>query len=188
MQKFILSFLILLISNYVFASSKNSSSNGYLLKDANFSIYEGTVTKINPKTRELSLKSVDGEVVYKAPHEMKNFPQVQIGDEIKVTFEVSVHVEKLPNGSQIRTKTLDTSNTSAPVGAKPAQTMTRKTSIEAPVIGKNEVEKYVVIKNLNDEEEKIHINQMSFLKHIKVGDALKISYFDKMKSIVSSKN
>ncbi len=169
------------------AYAKQPSGNGILLNQGNFSIYEGSVIEINPQARELTLKSIDGLTVFKAPQDMKNFDQIQIKDEVKVTLEVSVTIEKLPKSSSIRSKTLDTSQTINPDTAKPGKVISRKMSIESQILSKNREERYVVIKNLNDEDEKIQITRSSFFKQLKVGDTIKVSYDDRMKAIVSSR-
>jgi hypothetical protein len=167
-------------------SAKSTVGSGLLLKQGNFSVYEGSVIEIKPQSRELILKSVDGMTTFKAPVEMKNFDQVQIRDDVKVTLEVSVTIEKLAKNSSIRTKTLDTAQTVNPDTEKPGKVISRKTSIESQILSKNREERYVVIKNLNDEEEKIQIAKSKFFNQLKVGDSIKVSYFDQMKAIVSS--
>ncbi|SMC51857.1 hypothetical protein [Polynucleobacter kasalickyi] len=169
------------------AYAKQPSGNGILLNQGNFSIYEGSVIEINPQARELTLKSIDGLTVFKAPQDMKNFDRIQIKDEVKVTLEVSVTIEKLPKSSSIRSKTLDTSQTINPDTAKPGKVISRKMSIESQILSKNREERYVVIKNLNYEDEKIQITRSSFFKQLKVGDTIKVSYDDRMKAIVSSR-
>lgn len=194
MQNGLIKSLILLLTialvanNHSYAANKTLLGKGIVLTQGEFSIYEGTVSKINNKNRELTLTSSDGQTVYKAPPEMKNFQQVQIGDQVKVSLEIFVTIEKLSKTSAVLTKTLDTSQSSNLESAKPEKTMTRKIAIESQIISKNTEEHYVVIKNTNDEEEKIQVNKASFLRKLNVGDTIKITYSDQMKALVSSSN
>jgi hypothetical protein len=194
MQNRLIKSLILLLTialvanNHSYAANKTLLGKGIVLTQGEFSIYEGTVSKINNKNRELTLTSSDGQTVYKAPPEMKNFQQVQIGDQVKVSLEIFVTIEKLSKTSAVLTKTLDTSQSSNLESAKPEKTMTRKITIESQIISKNSEEHYVVIKNTNDEEEKIQVNKASFLRKLNVGDTIKITYSDQMKALVSSSN
>jgi hypothetical protein len=194
MQNRLIKSLILLLTialvanNHSYAANKTLLGKGIVLTQGEFSIYEGTVSKINNKNRELTLTSSDGQTVYKAPPEMKNFQQVQIGDQVKVSLEIFVTIEKLSKTSAVLTKTLDTSQSSNLESAKPEKTMTRKIAIESQIISKNSEEHYVVIKNTNDEEEKIQVNKASFLRKLNVGDTIKITYSDQMKALVSSSN
>jgi len=194
MQNGLIKSLILLLTialvanNHSYAANKTLLGKGIVLTQGEFSIYEGTVSKINNKNRELTLTSSDGQTVYKAPPEMKNFQQVQIGDQVKVSLEIFVTIEKLSKTSAVLTKTLDTSQSSNLESAKPEKTMTRKITIESQIISKNSEEHYVVIKNTNDEEEKIQVNKASFLRKLNVGDTIKITYSDQMKALVSSSN
>jgi hypothetical protein len=194
MQNGLIKSLILLLTialvanNHSYAANKTLLGKGIVLTQGEFSIYEGTVSKINNKNRELTLTSSDGQTVYKAPPEMKNFQQVQIGDQVKVSLEIFVTIEKLSKTSAVLTKTLDTLQSSNLESAKPEKTMTRKIAIESQIISKNTEEHYVVIKNTNDEEEKIQVNKASFLRKLNVGDTIKITYSDQMKALVSSSN
>jgi hypothetical protein len=194
MQNGLIKSLILLLTialvanNHSYAANKTLLGKGIVLTQGEFSIYEGTVSKINNKNRELTLTSSDGQTVYKAPPEMKNFQQVQIGDQVKVSLEIFVTIEKLSKTSAVLTKTLDTSQSSNLESAKPEKTMTRKITIESQIISKSSEEHYVVIKNTNDEEEKIQVNKASFLRKLNVGDTIKITYSDQMKALVSSSN
>jgi len=194
MQNGLIKSLILLLTialvanNHSYAANKTLLGKGIVLTQGEFSIYEGTVSKINNKNRELTLTSSDGQTVYKAPPEMKNFQQVQIGDQVKVSLEIFVTIEKLSKTSAVRTKTLDTSQSSNLESAKPGKTMTRNVTIESQILSKNSEEHYVVIKNTNDEEEKIQVNKASFLRKLNVGDTIKITYSDQMKALVSSSN
>ena len=193
MQNRLIKSLILLLTialvanNHSYAANKTLLGKGIVLTQGEFSIYEGTVSKIN-NNRELTLTSSDGQTVYKAPPEMKNFQQVQIGDQVKVSLEIFVTIEKLSKTSAVLTKTLDTSQSSNLESAKPEKTMTRKIAIESQIISKNTEEHYVVIKNTNGEEEKIQVNKASFLRKLNVGDTIKITYSDQMKALVSSSN
>lgn len=170
-----------------YASSKYPIGSGLVLNQGNFSIYEGSVMEIQQQNRQLKLKSIDGITNFTAPPEMKNFDQIQVGDDVKVSLEISVTIEKLPKSTSIRSKTLDTAQTINPETTKPGKTISRKTSIESQVLSKNRAERFIVIKNLNDEEEKIQIAKSSFLKQLKVGDTIKVTYYDRMNAIVSSR-
>ncbi len=192
MRKNLIKILILLftflqgLTSYSYAVNKSHSGTGVVLSQGNFSIYDGTVSNINANTRELTLISSDGRTVFKAPPELKNFQQVQVGDRVQVSLEIFVTIEKLSKSSAIRSKTLDSSQVSGSESSKPEKTITRKTTIESQILSKNSEEHFVVIKNINDEQEKIQINKASFLRKLKVGDTIKVSYQDQMKAIISS--
>jgi hypothetical protein len=194
MQNHLIKFVILLFSlvlglySHSYAANNPFLGKGIVLTQGEFSIYKGTVSKINNINRELTLTSSDGQTVFIAPPEMKNFQQVQVGDQVKVSLEIFVTIEKLSKTSAVRTKTLDTSQSSNLDSSKPGKTMSRKITIESQIISKNSEEYYVVIKNTNDEEEKIQVNKSSFLRKLNVGDTIKISYSDQIKALVSSSN
>jgi ribosomal protein L19 len=192
MQKNLIKILIFLfcflqgLTSNAFAVNKSLKGTGVVLSQANFSIYEGTVSKININDRELTLISSDGQTIFKAPPDLKNFQQVQVGDKVQVSLDIFVTIEKLSKNSAVRSKTLDSSQTSSSESSKPEKTITRKTTIESQILSKNSEEHFVVIKNINDEQEKIQINKASFLRKLKVGDTIRVSYQDQMKAIISS--
>ena len=194
MQNSLIKSLIILLTfvlagnSHAYAANKPLLGKGVVLKQGEFSIYDGVVSKINTKNRELTLSSPDGQNVFIAPPEMKNFQQVQVGDQVKVTLEIFVTIEKLSKTSAVRSKSLDTSQSSNLESAKPGKTMTRKITIESQILSKNSEEHYVMIKNTNDEEEKIQVNKASFLRQLNVGDTIKISYQDQIKALISSSN
>jgi ribosomal protein L19 len=175
-------------NSHAYAANKPLLGKGVVLTQGEFSIYEGVVSKINTKNRELTLSSPDGQNVFIAPPEMKNFQQVQVGDQVKVSLEIFVTIEKLSKTSAVRSKSLDTSQSSNLESAKPGKTMTRKITIQSQILSKNSEEHYVMIKNTNDEEEKIQVNKASFLRQLNVGDTIKISYQDQIKALISSSN
>jgi len=185
---FLLFTFVLAVNCHSYAANKALLGKGIVLTQGEFSIYEGTVSKINDKNRELTLTSSDGQTIFTAPPEMKNFQQVQVGDQVKVSLEIFVTIEKLSKTSEVRSKTLDTSQSSNLESAKPGKTMTRKLTIESQILSKNSEEHYVVIRNTNDEEETIQVNKASFLRKLNVGDTIKISYSDQIKALVSSSN
>ncbi len=194
MQNSLIKSLIMLLTfvlagnSHAYAANKPLLGKGVVLTQGEFSIYEGVVSKINTKNRELTLSSPDGQNVFIAPPEMKNFQQVQVGDQVKVSLEIFVTIEKLSKTSAVRSKSLDTSQSSNLESAKPGKTMTRKITIQSQILSKNSEEHYVMIKNTNDEEEKIQVNKASFLRQLNVGDTIKISYQDQIKALISSSN
>ena len=55
-----------------------------------------TVTAVNQETREVTLKGADGnELAITVGEEVKNLPQVEVGDQLEVAYYESVNVEVL---------------------------------------------------------------------------------------------
>lgn len=78
-----------------------------------------TVEGVDMSSRILTLRRPDGtkEVVY-APAEVRNLPQVQIGDQVVVTYVASISAAKIGSDA-VPTAVLDEGVMAAPEGGKP---------------------------------------------------------------------
>lgn len=94
-----------------------------------------TVEAVDQKTREVTLKKEDGELVtLVVSEEARNLAQVAKGDVVKVTYEVGLVVGLGPPGKDpIRVD--DTQAARAPVGAKPGGAVQRTVAVTATVVG-----------------------------------------------------
>ena len=94
-----------------------------------------TVEAIDLKTREVTLKKEDGELVtLVVSEEARNLPQVAKGDVVTVTYEVGLVVGLGPPGKDpIRVE--DTQAARTPAGAKPGGAIQRTVAVTATVVG-----------------------------------------------------
>ena len=82
--------------------------------------HTATVTKIDAKDRWVSLKMDDGSMLdVQAGPEVKNFPQIKVGDHVSFTQDDTVTVEVVPAGQAAPTASSGSSMVTAPAGAKP---------------------------------------------------------------------
>ncbi|NCZ78899.1 MAG: hypothetical protein EBY02_07380, partial [Burkholderiaceae bacterium] len=62
--------------------------------DEVYQLVDAVVTKVDSKTRTVTLKDKDGTVTnFVAGPEIKNFPQIKVGDRLTVTHELAVVIE-----------------------------------------------------------------------------------------------
>jgi len=94
-----------------------------------------TVQAIDLKTREVTLKKEDGELVtLVVSEEARNLAQVAKGDVVTVTYQVGLVVGLGPPGNApLRIE--DTQASRAPAGAKPGGAVQRTVAVTATVVG-----------------------------------------------------
>ena len=150
--------------------------------DEVYQLVDAVVTKVDNKTRTVSLKDKDGTVTnFVAGPEIKNFPQIKVGDRLTVTHELAVVIELLKvNNQGIRSEVQTTSQTSAPLGSKPASVISNTTTIIATVIGIDRQKLTISVKGPKGKPDIYRIKNAALLKDIAVNDEVKIVLYDAM--------
>ena len=150
--------------------------------DEVYQLVDAVVTKVDSKTRTVTLKDKDGTVTnFVAGPEIKNFPQIKVGDRLTVTHELAVVIELLKvNNQGIRSEVQTTSQTSAPLGSKPASVISNTTTIIATVIGIDRQKLTILVKGPKGKPDIYRIKNAALLKDIAVTDEVKIVLYDAM--------
>ena len=150
--------------------------------DEVYQLVDAVVTKVDGKTRTVTLKDKDGTVTnFVAGPEIKNFPQIKVGDRLTVTHELAVVIELLKvNNQGIRSEVQTTSQTSAPLGSKPASVISNTTTIIATVIGIDRQKLTILVKGPKGKPDIYRIKNAALLKDIAVNDEVKIVLYDAM--------
>ena len=150
--------------------------------DEVYQLVDAVVTKVDSKTRTVTLKDKDGTVTnFVAGPEIKNFPQIKVGDRLTVTHELAVVIELLKvNNQGIRSEVQTTSQTSAPLCSKPASVISNTTTIIATVIGIDRQRLTISVKGPKGKPDIYRIKNAALLKDIAVNDEVKIVLYDAM--------
>lgn len=150
--------------------------------DEVYQLVDAVVTKVDNKTRTVTLKDKDGTVTnFVAGPEIKNFPQIKVGDRLTVTHELAVVIELLKvNNQGIRSEVQTTSQTSAPLGSKPASVISNTTTIIATVIGIDRQKLTISVKGPKGKPDIYRIKNAALLKDIAVNDEVKVVLYDAM--------
>ena len=150
--------------------------------DEVYQLVDAVVTRVDSKTRTVTLKDKDGTVTnFVAGPEIKNFPQIKVGDRLTVTHELAVVIELLKvNNQGIRSEVQTTSQTSAPLGSKPASVISNTTTIIATVIGIDRQKLTISVKGPKGKPDIYRIKNAALLKDIAVNDEVKIVLYDAM--------
>lgn len=150
--------------------------------DEVYQLVDAVVTKVDSKTRTVTLKDKDGTLTnFVAGPEIKNFPQIKVGDRLTVTHELAVAIELVKvNNQGVRSEVQTSSQTSAPLGSKPASVISNTTTIIANVVAVDRQKMTVTIKGPKGKNDTYRVKSASLLKDIAVNDEVKIVLYDAM--------
>ena len=86
-----------------------------------------TVTAVNPKTREITLRDNTGEVTtIVAGEEVRNFPQIKVGDILRVRMLQSLLMEVRPHNALVTRTEIEEGVALAPKGGQPGMATGRR--------------------------------------------------------------
>lgn len=152
-----------------------------------FQLYEGTVTKIDKKTRTIFFKNNEGESKFVAGPEIKNFDQIKKGDQLSVTYELAVAIELIKTKSDgIRSKVEASSELASKPGEKPTRTITNTTTIIADIIAVDRPKKLVSVKGPSGKVTVVTVKNPQLLADVNVGEQVKVIYFDAMAASITT--
>lgn len=133
-----------------------------------------TVTKIDQKTREVHIKTADGQKYqFVASTDVQNLAQVKKGDFITVVYTeaLAYEVKKHSDGEGIATVAAV-----ANPGEKPAGAVAQQTTVTVKITAINTKAPSVTIKGSDGDVETIKVKDPSKLNGVKVGDMVDITY------------
>jgi len=138
------------------------------------------VIAVDKPSRVVTLRSTDGRVFQiVAPSEVRNFDQINVGDQLKVTYRVALAAKLLPPGSEHTPAMSGAVSARAPLGDKPAAAVGAGYSVRVKVVSVDP-EHDVVVCSLSSGELVAHKVKTpegrSFVKHLKPGDLVQLDY------------
>lgn len=152
-----------------------------------YQLYEGTVTKIDKKTRTIFFKNNEGESKFVAGPEIKNFDQIKKGDLLNVTYETAVAIELIKTKSDgIRSRVETPNETMSKAGEKPSRTITNTTTIVADIVAVDRAKKTVSVKGPSGNITVVTVKNPQLLADVNVGEQVKVVYFDAMAASITS--
>ena len=158
-----------------------------LVTDNLFQLYEGTVTKIDKKTRTIFFKNSEGESKFVAGPEIKNFDQIKNGDRLSVTYELAVAIELIKTKSDgIRSKVETSSEVTSKPGEKPTRTISNTTTIIADIINVDRAKKLVSVKGPSGKVTVVTVKNPLLLADVNVGEQVRVIYFDAMAGSITT--
>ena len=158
-----------------------------LVTDNLFQLYEGTVTKIDKKTRTIFFKNSEGESKFVAGPEIKNFDQIKTGDRLSVTYEIAVAIELIKTKSDgIRSKVETSTEITSRPGEKPTRTISNTTTIIADIINVDRAKKLVSVKGPSGKVTVVTVKNPQLLADVNVGEQVRVIYFDAMAASITT--
>ena len=134
-----------------------------------------TVTKINHKTREVTLKASDGqEYDFVADEAVKNLPQVKKGDVVTATYAEALAWEVKKGGTAGVDATVAAG--AAPIGDKPAGAAGRQVRVTVSITAIDPKAPSVTFKGPAGNTKTIKVKYPEKLKGVNVGDTVDITY------------
>ena len=135
-----------------------------------------TVTKIDQKTREVTLQKEDGrEYSFVAGSNVKNLAQVQKGDVVRVTYTEALAYEVKKGGTAIGATTTVVAEGAKP-GATPAGTVTRQSTLTVTIAAIDPNAPSVTFKGTTGQTRTIKVRDPENLKGVAIGDTVEITY------------
>jgi hypothetical protein len=149
---------------------------------------EATVTAINHETREVTLKVPDGKsVTVKAGSDVRNFPQIEVGDLLTVEYIGSVNIKVLaPEEAKPGAAAVTTLATAQP-GQKPAGVSTQKVVVVVTITDIDLDKQLVTLKSAEGKLTTVKPRNPENLKKVKVGDRVMITYTESIAINISEK-
>ena len=135
-----------------------------------------TVEAIDLKTRVVTLKDKDGNVVdLQVSERAKNLPQVKVGDQVTAKFYESVAIELADPGTPMGTVTSETA-ARAKLGAKPAGVEANLVTVVANIEAIDSKTNVATLKGPEGKIVHVKIQDPKKWASAKVGDKLRITY------------
>jgi Cu/Ag efflux protein CusF len=135
------------------------------------------VKAIDQKTRLVTLQRPDGSLIkFKAGEEVRNLPQVKVGDDVKVSYYESLAFEVRKAGEGTPGTSVAEAAGRAQPGEKPGAAAGRVTTVTATIAGIDKAAGTVTLRNPEGELTTIKARNPDNLNRVAVGDLVDITY------------
>jgi Cu/Ag efflux protein CusF len=137
---------------------------------------KATVTNIDQKTREVTLRKENGEEFsFVADEAVKNLPQVKKGDVVRVAYAEALAYE-VRKGGMAADKGTVVGGAAAEPGKKPGGAMARETKATVVITAIDPKTPSVTIKGPHGNSETVKVLHPENLEGVSVGDTIDITY------------
>jgi len=135
------------------------------------------VKAIDLKTRHVTLQRADGSVFqFVAGDDVRNLPQVKVGDDVKVTYYESLAYEVRKAGEVSPGAAVTEAAARAPLGEKPAGLVGRATTVTATIAAIDKAAPSVTLRAPDGETRTFKVRYPEKLERVSVGDLVDITY------------
>lgn len=135
------------------------------------------VKAVDLKTRHVTLQRADGSVVkFVAGDEVRNLPQVKVGDDVNVTYYESLAYEVRKTGEAAPGVTVSQGAARAPLGEKPAGLVGHSATVTASIAAIDKTAPSVTLRAPSGELTTFKVRHPEKLDQVSVGDLVDITY------------
>jgi Cu/Ag efflux protein CusF len=135
-----------------------------------------TVKALDLSTRMVTLERADGSTVtFRAGDEVRNLPQVQVGDEVKASYYESIAFAVHKPGEDLPEASVAESAARAEPGEKPGVAGARVTTVTATIVSIDQAAGTVTIEGPDGERTTVKARDPRNLERVAVGDLVEIS-------------
>ena len=146
-----------------------------------------TVTKIDVKTRELTLRGEGGrEITFVADESVKNLPQVKVGDVVHALYTEALAYEVKKGGKPLGVEETVAGGTAEP-GKKPAVAVGRQVTVTVTIVAIDPKFPSVTFKGPAGNTRTVKVRYPEKLQGVQVGDAVDITYTEALAVKVEKK-
>ncbi len=139
-----------------------------------------TVTSINQKTREVTIKTDDGqEHSFVASDDVKNLAQVKKGDIITIKYTEALAYQVRKHGEASGVATTQAAASAAP-GAKPAAAVAQQTTVTVTITAIDPTIPTVTFMGPKGNTKTIKVQDPQKLVGVKVGDLVDLTYTEEI--------
>ena len=136
-----------------------------------------TVKEIDLKTRRVTLRRADRSLLkFTAGDEVRNLPQVKVGDEVNVTYYESLAYEVKKPGQAAPEASVSEGVARTKLGEKPGGVAGRVTTITATIAAIDKGAGTVTLRGPDGEDTTIKARNPDNLNRVSVGDLVDITY------------
>ena len=135
------------------------------------------VEAVDVKNRLLTLKVPEGRsMTISVDEQVKNLPQIKVGDQVTATYYEALAVEVVPPGTAVPGAAVAEGEARAKPGEKPAGAKAQMVSVIATVEDINRERGTITLKGPQGNSVTVRAQEPKNLEKVKVGDLLKITY------------
>lgn len=136
-----------------------------------------TVQSVNLKTRHVTLKDSDGKTLtIVAGPEVRNLAQVKKGDVLRITYRESIAYQVSKAGQAKPGVAASTDVSRAPLGEKPAGSMTDTVTVRVTIAAIDKAAPTVTLRDPEGKLTVIKVRDPKKLDSVQVGDLVDITY------------
>ncbi len=137
---------------------------------------QATITAIDKKTRDVTLKGSEGdELTVTAGPEVKNFDNMKVGDKVNVEYAQALTLELKKGGGLVVQRTEQSGGVRAQPGEKPGGAVGRQIKVVADVIDLDPAKQTIKLKGPKRTVD-LHIADPEQFKRVAKGDQVEATY------------